>query len=82
MNSGQALDKIVEMITASSDQIQAIAAAAEQQSASSESINSIFDDVATISAQTAEAMERSSTAVSNLIEQEKTLSSLVLRLKA
>ncbi len=82
MNSGEALDKIVQMITASSDQIQAIAAAAEQQSASSESINATFDDVATISAQTAEAMDRSATAVANLLEQEKTLTSLVLRLKA
>ena len=81
IDSGQALEKIVEMISASTDQIQAIATAAEQQSASSEHVTTIFDEVATISLQTAQAMERSSAAVKDLAEQGKTLTALVLRLK-
>lgn len=81
INSGEALNKIVDLITESSDQIQAIAAAAEEQSASSENINETFLEVANISSQTASAMEQSALAVNGLAEQEQALQSLIARLK-
>ena len=81
ISSGDALNKIVEMISTASDQIQSIAAAAEEQSASSESINQNFGEVADISNQTAQVMEQSAVAVNNLAKQEITLNSLIVRLK-
>ena len=81
LSSGEALKKIVDMISVASDEIQSIATAAEQQSASSETINQTFGEVAGISSQTAGVMEQSTTAVNGLAEQGRTLSSLIVRLK-
>ena len=54
--SGEALQGIVEVITATADQVNAIAAASEEQSAASEEINRSIAEVNELSRGTAEAM--------------------------
>ena len=81
IGSGESLNKIVEMISTSSDQIQSIAAAAEEQSASSENISQTFSEVAEISNQTTQVMTQSAAAVADLEEQGKALNSLIARMR-
>lgn len=81
IGSGESLNKIVAMISTSSDQIQSIAAAAEEQSASSENISQTFSEVAEISSQTTQVMAQSAAAVADLEEQGKALNSLIARMR-
>jgi len=55
--SGAALREIVDLVGKASDQVSAIAAAAEEQSAASEEIAASVDEVSSISEQTAQGME-------------------------
>jgi len=55
--SGAALREIVELVGRASDQVSAIAAAAEQQSAASEEIAASVEEVSRISEETAQGME-------------------------
>jgi Methyl-accepting chemotaxis protein (MCP) signaling domain. len=60
---------------------QAIAAASEQQSATSEEINRSVEQVATISAETAQAMDHASKAVGALSQQAAALQGLIRDMK-
>lgn len=60
--SGAALGEIVGMVDKAADQVRAIAAASEQQSAASEEINASITQVNNIAAETAQAMEQSTQA--------------------
>ena len=79
--SGDSLHKILEYVEHVNDQIQAIATASEQQSATSEEINRSVEQVATISAQTAQAMENAAQAVEALSRQSATLQGLIHDMK-
>jgi methyl-accepting chemotaxis protein len=67
-DSGRVLDEISGLVGESSDQVQAIATAAEEQSAASEEINKAISDVDRISSETAEAMTHSAQAIAGLTE--------------
>ena len=64
------------------DQVQSIATASEQQSATSEEINKSVEHIATISAETAQAMEQAAKAVSDLMQQTQILQQLIKDMKA
>ncbi len=76
-NSGTALRDIVSLVDAASDQVRAIATAAEEQSATSEEINRAVDEVNRVAAETARVMTESAQAVMELARQASTLSALV-----
>ncbi len=67
--SGESLACIVTLVQEAADQVQAIAAAAEQQSATSEEINHAVDDINTIASATSEAMRQSVVAIEELVGQ-------------
>ena len=75
--SGEALRGIVDVVTATADQVNAIAAASEEQSAASEEINRSIVEVNEVSRLTAEAMSQASTAVADLTVQAKKLAALI-----
>lgn len=79
--SGSALEEIVSTVGATSDQVQAIAAASEEQSAASEEINRSITEVNDMSSLTAEAMSSASQAVSDLANQAQKLAELILEMK-
>ena len=65
-DAGDALRQILNLVERTSDQVRGIAAAAEQQSATSEEINRSTDHINTIAESTAGAMALASSAVSDL----------------
>ena len=75
--SGQALNTILEMVERTADQVRAIAAAAEEQSAASDEINRSVDQISTISAHTAHNMQQSSEAVVELARLAHELDSVI-----
>ncbi|MBG0790497.1 MAG: chemotaxis protein [Desulfovibrionaceae bacterium] len=75
--SGEALQQIVELVVDASDQVQSIAAAAEEQSAASEEINRAVDEISRITNETSEGMDQSAQAVFNLAELAKKLQRLI-----
>ncbi|QLA20174.1 methyl-accepting chemotaxis protein [Desulfolutivibrio sulfoxidireducens] len=77
LKSGEALSEIVRLVEVSTDQIRSIATASEQQSATSDEINRNIEDIHRISCETADAMQRSAQAVSDLASQSNVLRSLV-----
>lgn len=79
--SGSALEEIVLTVGATSDQVQAIAAASEEQSAASEEINRSIIEVNDMSGIMAEAMSDASHAVSDLANQAHKLADLILEMK-
>lgn len=79
--SGQALDEIVGMVDATADQVRSIATASEQQSATSEEINTSVAQVNSIASETARAMQESAKAVSDLAHQAQVLNSLIDNMK-
>ena len=79
--SGQALDGIVEKVESTVDQVNAIAAASEEQSAASEEINRSIETVNEMSRQTAEAMDEAAKAVADLAEQAQRLADLIHAMK-
>lgn len=81
-NSGQALSEIVDLIGTASDRVQAIAAASEQQSATSEEISRSIENVAAISSETADAMRQSAMAVAELARQAAILRQLVIEMQS
>jgi methyl-accepting chemotaxis protein len=64
--SGDAFDRIVSKVTPATDQVRAIATAAEQQSAASEEITHAIDEISQISTVTAEKMQQAETSVHTL----------------
>ena len=79
--SGQALEEIVATVEATGDQVNAIATASEEQSATSEEINQSIVQVNDMSRQTAEAMAEAAKAVSDLAAQAQGLTDLIQELK-
>lgn len=79
--SGAALEEIVATVEATSDQVQAIAAASEEQSAASEEINRSIIEVNDMSRLTAEAMAEANQAVSDLANQAHKLTDLIQQMK-
>ncbi len=65
-SSGTVLREIVEMVEATSDQVRAIATAAEQQSATSDEINRAVDEVHNISRQTVKEMTSAAESIQEL----------------
>jgi methyl-accepting chemotaxis protein len=64
--SGEALQSIVHLVTASSDQVRNIATAAEEQSATSDHINSAIDEVANMASDVSSRMDASTGSVQEL----------------
>ena len=64
--SGTALDEIVQMVEGAADQIQSIATAAEEQSASSEQISRATEEINIISTESAETTVQSAQAISEV----------------
>jgi len=79
--SGKALEEIVQLISAAADEVRSIATATEQQSTSSEEINASLEEISRLSSSTAEAMEHSDQAISELVKQVNMLQDLVRELK-
>ncbi len=79
--SGVALEEIVATVEATSDQMQAIAAASEEQSAASEQINRSIIEVNDMSRVTAEAMGEATQAISDLASQAQKLTHLISEMK-
>ena len=63
------------------DQVQSIATASEQQSATSDEINQTIVKINDISLQTARAMDEAAQAVTDLTRQAKALSDLIAEMK-
>ena len=81
-HSGESLKNILSFVDQVNDQVQSIATASEQQSATSEEINKSVEHIATISAETAQAMEQAAKAVSDLMQQTQILQQLIKDMKA
>jgi methyl-accepting chemotaxis protein len=64
--SGDAFGRIVSKVTPATDQVRAIATAAEQQSAASEEITQAIDEISHISTVTAEKMQQAKQSVNTL----------------
>ena len=79
--SGQALGEIVTTVEATADQVNAIAAASEQQSAASDEINRSITSVNEVVQQTAQAMTDAARAVSDLARQAHSLTDLIADMK-
>ena len=79
--SGAALEEILATVEATADQVNAIAAASEEQSAASEEINQSIVQVNDMSRQTADAMGEAAKAVSDLAAQAQGLTDLIRELK-
>lgn len=79
--SGSALDGIVQDADKTADQVSAIAAASEQQSAASEEINRSILEVNDMSSQSAQAMGEAAQAVADLARQAQELSSIIEQMK-
>ncbi len=75
--AGNALQEIVFMVTATADQVRAIATAAEEQSATSESINRSLATVSNAASETAIAMATSAQAVDNLSRESQKIMGLI-----
>ena len=79
--SGEALQAIVQVVGETADQVNAIAAASEEQSAASEEINRSIVEVNEMSQHTAEAMNEASRAVADLAVQAQKLAELIQEMK-
>ncbi len=80
--SGEALREIVQLVDATAQQVQSIATAAEEQSATSEEINHSIEDVNRISLETSAAMQHSATAVAEMAQQAQVLRGLIASMKS
>ena len=79
--AGESLGTIVQNVDSTADQVRAIATASEEQSAASEQINRGTDEVNRIAMETAEAMQQSMIAVSDLARLSADLQKLIEELK-
>ena len=75
--SGAALVDIVATVEGTADQVNAIAAASEQQSAASEEVNRAITQISEMSHQTSAAMREAADAVAELAGQTKNLMDLM-----
>ncbi|BDQ37933.1 hypothetical protein SYK_22930 [Pseudodesulfovibrio nedwellii] len=74
--SGDALNEIMEFFEATTQQVEAIAAASSQQSAAGEEINRAVSEVDAVSSKTAQAVGETGGAIAELTDQIETLSKL------
>ncbi|MDL2210550.1 methyl-accepting chemotaxis protein [Desulfovibrio sp. OttesenSCG-928-O18] len=79
--AGESLTAIVSLVEGAAGQVQSIATAAEEQSATSNEINAAVGDVARISDETSSAMHEAAKAVEDLAAQANTLQGLIERLQ-
>ena len=79
--AGDSLLSIVSLVEGAADQVQSIATAAEEQSATSNEINEAVGDVARISDETSSAMQEAARAVEDLATQANALRGLIERLQ-
>ena len=79
--AGGSLGRIVSLVENTAQQIQAIATAAEEQSATSEQINRALEEVSRIAAETSTAMDDASTSVTGLSGQARNLQDIIERLQ-
>ena len=75
--SGAALIDIVATVESTADQVNAIAAASEEQSAASDEVNGAISEISEMSRQTSQAMGQAAEAVANLAAQARNLMELV-----
>ena len=80
--SGESLRQILDFVEHVNDQVQSIATASEEQSATSEEINRSVEQIATISAETAQSMEHAAKALTDLMQQTTELHGLIQDMKA
>lgn len=80
-SSGEALSEIVELSSANSNVVAAIATAAEEQSATSEEIHHAIDEINSIVGETTEGMIQSSAAVQDLSQMAQELNRTMEHLK-
>ena len=76
-NAGHSLNEILNLTDGVSDQIQSIATACEEQSATSEEINHAVDEINRISTETSDAMRQSSEAIMDLAAQAQKLKAVI-----
>ena len=81
-DAGSSLNEILSLTDTVSEQIQGIAAACEEQSATSEQINRAADEINNISTETNRAMRQSAEAVSDLAAQAHQLKSIIDQMKS
>ena len=79
--SGEALSEIVALADMVANQIQSIATASEQQSATSEEINRSIEAINRISQESSEGMRQSANAVGELAEQSGVLTRLIAEMR-
>ncbi|NHZ47774.1 methyl-accepting chemotaxis protein [Nitratidesulfovibrio liaohensis] len=79
--SGDSLRSIVGLVERTSDNVRAIAAASEQQSAASEQVGRGTEDINRIASETAEAMGQSSQAVTELARLAVELKSIIAEMR-
>lgn len=79
--SGQALQKIVALVSDAASDVHSIATATEQQSAASDQIKVGLDEINRLSSETTEAMNRSDQAIRELLDQVRMLHNLVREMK-
>ena len=80
--SGNALQEIVQLAESAADQVRAIAAASEQQSATSEEINRSIADINQVAGQNAAAMEEAAHSVNAMAEEAQKLNELIEKMKS
>lgn len=80
-DAGHSLKEIVNLVTVSSDQVNSIATASEEQSAASEQINGAVDAINNISTETAEVMTEASQAIWDIAAQSTQLKGTVAKLR-
>jgi len=80
--AGQALRQIVELSEVTSDQVQTIATASEEQSASSEAINHAINEINRIAGDTSESMKSSKLVLGELMKQISDLQRVIEELQA
>ncbi|MFW5488545.1 MAG: methyl-accepting chemotaxis protein [Desulfovibrio sp.] len=80
--SGQALERIVDIVESTSGQVTAIAAASEQQAASTDEVGRIVEDISHVSNDTAEAMRLAREEIGDLASKAGQLESLISEMKA
>ena len=81
-HSGEAMEEILNLVGMAGDQVHSIAAAAEQQSASSEEINRAISAISGIATETDQAMAQCATAITELARQAQDLEKLIAALRA
>lgn len=80
--AGESLRAIVDVAVSNADQVNSIASASEEQSATSEQIGSSSDEINRIAMETAESMRESAHAVNELAALSQELQSLIEALKS